>query len=687
MKKINLMKSILTITAAALAATTCCTALFLYGQSPYQTVNYSLTSEYTPKNSFSFTPFTHNYHSLSNINQQYYYPDITKENINLISVYRSEISNNYDYTLDRYRNLYYDDNTNVCIYNLDNNPCSTPMNTYSVNTNWEAANCFAYIAADDSDVNANTFYQVFAGDRNLALYFDNGGDIYEDKCTYETINDFVLNNIDTTTKQLDLDFSTLLSNDLDRDNAVLSLLNPMLWDAILTALNNCGTSETKASIGTIDLSYNSLRIVPNIASIPNKNCDGWLFEDTTTYPNVLLQMNGAAAVDSRNSTNTNTDGCITGINLSHNHLCYINTYSYRAFDKSYNWVPTSDSTTFASRNELFTTYTDYPSLLTLVKCRYENYDDASPIGSKWKNTIDDNIGVDLDYNYLSYINFLLIENSSPSILDRHNWQSMVESWKEPILAELLPNYIYFSYQRSYMTYTTYNYIDSDSFINTIEYILGLGVYQTDGFCTTSNELAHYLKYGLTFPEENLAFNYPSLSYGFSEDLSRYDEIVDYSLLPSYFSNHATQYKYAFSNILKDFIALSGCQTDQLGTSVIPSDLYNSPTDVHTGTSYSNNVAGKIQIVGFGAISHDEYIPSSLNISENASINQIATAIFGLFNETWNITYDITGFTKSYTEYTILGICYGLVGVVIVILFVTSLVKKSKARLEYKKKNN
>lgn len=644
--------------------------------------DYSITSNTLAK-SPSFTPFTHNYHSMSADNQDHYYPDVTRENINLIHMLRNNGSYQpYDWTFDRFRNVFYNSNTFVNIYDLDNNPISDGQyQTYSVNSSWEGSNGFAYLASNSNDEHANTYYNFFAGDRNLAMYFDSGNDIFTDKCTYESLKEFVDNAKNVDNHTLSLNLSTLLANDLDRDNAILSLLNPCFWDAILSALSDFGqTYDVDFQLSLIDLSNNDLRIVPNIASIPNKNQDGWMFDDTNSYPNVTLGMN-TIATDLNRHIGITQDGCIQNIDLSHNAISYLNMYAYRNFDSDHNWVPNPylDPTVVSQRADIYNELTDYPSLLTLVACRYESYTDAGSLTAlldgTYQHTRTGYGGVNIDYNHIPYF-AMLFTNEESDLGEPSYFQTMMHSWQQPTLFDLFGTYIEFSYARAYLTYTTANYYDSSSYVYLVEYVFGMGAYQTDAFVSTADELAHFVQYGTT---------YSLLPYAIKQDFDLMNTLYPKNLFPSQIVNSFSTQDNLFVNLMQDFIAMSGCQSLQLDHFVVPSHII-SPKDFKDENYpiLSDDFTGQIQLTYISQYTHANYTPSYLKINNETNFNEIANQLLSLVSLYHYQTYVFEGYAHSNNILIEIGIVYLIVFTIFVILLTHNIVTGTKKVLKYRK---
>lgn len=651
--------------------------------SKYNT-NYSQTSKVVPRSS-SFTPFTHNYHSLPSYYQDCFYLDITRENVHNIKTYRDyATSSDYDWCYDRFNYLFYDDYTNVCVYDLDNNPTedsqylahsiSCPLD--SNGNEWIAADGFAYIAKTEGLSHSNSFYHTFANDINLASYFDSSStpNIYGDICTYKAIDNFVEKNIDAKSNTLSLNFSTLLANDLDRDNAVLALLNPMLWDAILTGLNAYGEAHNvTTSIKLIDLSYNNLRIVPNIASIPNINQDGWMFYDNSLYPKVNLAMNTEAAYYERYLGITK-DGCIDTINLSHNSLTYFNFYSYRQFDDEYIWFPTSNTQTIYCINSKLS---DYPSLVTLVKCRFEDCFDN--FIDDFENPIPNIGGVILDYNYLPWLTFIFTKYDQ---LDNPNYQNaywvyMMQSWDGVSIASFEDCDLCCA--RSYLTYTCYNYYNPEStLVNFTENALGMGVYQYDNIVITSEELYHYINFSLI---------YGHLFTTEISDINQYMFLVQnsYNFASEVTKNRSVTWNIC-QNLATQYIIRSGISSTGINTNII-SLISRSGTRFSTWEYFDNDLKGDLYLLAKSYYCRKSYFPSNLHITDDSSIDQIANTILNSFsiNSYHTLTFD--SWIQSYTSYELIAIIYGIASIGIGALFVSQNLNLIYQRLKYKKKKH
>lgn len=681
LKQICLLASSLACTATAGACITIAYDAYRGGGHN----SFSMVSQTKPSAS-SFTPFTHNYHSLNEYYRNRYYPDVTKENVRLIEPYRFT-NPNYDYCTDRFNYLFYDDQTYVCIYHKDDNPISTSIyDTYSVNTSWQAADGFAYIVDDrnsnDGDAPTNTFFHVFGNDINLASYFDvnDNPNIYSDVCSYQAIENWVDKTI-STDGALTIDLSTLLANDLERDNAVLSLLNPMLWDAILLGLSTKAASlGVETSIKTIDLSWNNLRVVPNIASIPNKNDNGWMFESTSDYSNVELQMND---MGSSQYAGWLTNGCIKNIDLSHNALTYFNLYSYRLFDEEYEWFPTDQTT---SEYYIYSKEVNYPSLLTLCYCRY-----ASLITSiyDYADTIPGIMGLNLDYNYLPYLvcPFLQYTDDGNGDIDlsaatQYN-AFMIHSWGG-IEIESLEDFDY-SYARCYLTYTCNNYYDaSNTTVNFAENLLGWGAYQYDALTSSEDECNHYLEY---------ANQYSILSNTEKNAL----QLFKFSLFNKYqyATIAATRFGSDTSSLdkLNDLIRCFYIRTGLLSRTyeadvIVPSLIGERPSCCElkriTFDMYGVDSWGELLVqIFFAGFYRQGYLPSDIYISSDASYTTIFNSILGSITKNGTLLCSISGWDISYAYIVIVAIVYGftlaLICCFVLYFMFRNVVKKNKSK--------
>lgn len=402
------------------------------------------------------------YHSMDQRFSSLFYPDIKKENVEPNRIHTNDSS------LDRFNYVYYSPNTIVNCFHLYEQSSSEYKNV-SINTNWKSESGFAYIAEHDYDPKANTFLDVFAGNKAVANYFSLGD--YNKKCTLDALKVFLKvepSIIDNKT----LNFSRMFSNDLDRDNSVLALLNPTLWALIL----DYGEQHPDMKIKNIDLSYNNLRIVPNFASIVSDNSDSeWLFEKNgRKYMNHKYQ--GVTARDEV------IDAYFDNIDLRHNELTYV---ELSAYIKRY----------------LVQSSGYYPGLPTLIN--------KIKVDEKTKAQLTN--GLMLDYNHMPYLFF---NQTSKFIPNEATWSAKaLDTWKavtignEALISMLIKGLLgtdippiiqsielasHIKY--SYLTYTVWGSEFDNSILTLLLMLIApFGQYQTDAITVTPNEIANYFK--------------------------------------------------------------------------------------------------------------------------------------------------------------------------------------------------
>ena len=772
MKKIRIANKILIGCAAATAiasATAICFTVGSNNNDPLrykQEVNASKYAASATKEDQTFISFPHNYHSMDYEYQKYYWVDVSRENIKdpqwdptlgeegrfvATHFHQPAEGETLDVTLDRFTNLFYPKNTIVSIFDKDataddEGKAYTGEGLYkdqSVLTSWTSQNGFAYISQlidepfdteierkaykekypDKYDVmvenykHANTFINVFGGNRDVAQYFFSGIKVMSNegkglaenetldgqvitfetaKVTKSSINKFAQWLIKSAKSEdlITLDFSQLFLKDLDRDNSILSLLNPQLWDNLMTYMQGSDSEEDprpQKYISKIDLSYNNLRVVPNIASIRNKTDTDWFWEtvkvnkgveesEHSGMNHIYVEANGPIP-GGLAPLAYQQDGYFDGIDLSHNNLTYFDYNAYNPWNEEY------DSTTGLilitdGKSNYLKGYKDNasnrtPSLATLVKCRYDEY--KTPIEylldpTELKPKEDKFIGINLDYNHLTWIMMHPLskyaENWKP---EEHNgepyvwWMPMLKSWLGIALKDIgelvevgLPDYV-FSYVRSYITYSTCitktNVLEGA--IPVLEYVLGLGAYQNDATNYTEKEIYNYIMCN---------------SDSFGRELLEKDKA-------SQVTNDDTMK--LRDSYLQEFMykgQLISFPLDKYLTDV--SIFQVNPTFVcHLTTSDDLDGVDSIPIK-FG-LARIQYLPETLNVSDETSLNDIATKLFSTVAINYHTTFNIPGFIKDYTAAIGVGVGLGCFVLLIIIIAIIKLISNVKHQFEYR----
>ena len=685
--------------------------------------------------------FPHNYHSLDFDYQKLYWLDITRENIHDL-VYDTSTTefNPYhvsadDLTLDRFTNLFYPSNTIISLWNKgstiddEGKPYSGEglFKEQSVITSWTSQNGFAYI----SDINepfdtqserdeykkwhtqaqydtmlekynkANSFLNVFGGNRDVAQYFFSGIKTYGNnskgikddeqvdnqyinietaKFTRYSIQQFVnwLIANSSTRGEIELDFSQLYLTDLDRDNSVLALLNPQLWEYLLLSCYDEETTYT-TKISKIDLSYNNLRAIPNIASIRNKKDTDWFWEDSDGelhigYDEATYHVGGMNKICEGSVgilDSAQADGYFDGIDLSHNNLTYFDFSAYNPYDETIEgWgegygkkQSLIDSTKGSSR---------VPSVATLVKCRYEDYADVYDIDvimdpSILKPKSENLIGVNIDYNRLPWIlmNPLVNENDANYVW----WRPMLESWfglKIKEIAELiglnLPDYI-LTCARAYLTYTVANYRSDaiDGMLAVLEYIFGLGTYQVDGINWTDQEIYNYINLNEDSFGRDLMIEKTSSGISLKEVQQLYDKYI------------------------RKFISVGQLTSFPLDRSLVDADVIKISPRLDTKNYTSDDITGTFEIPLVFELARIEYLPDSFAIDEDTSLNDLATRIFNTISINHFTFINVPGFVKDYAP--AIGVSAGLTAVMLLIMIIVIIRLITNIRHQYEYRRN
>ena len=720
MRKIRLANKILIGIVTTASVATVAAVCFTANKIPYDPlmfqdeVNVRAYTNGNERQSDSFISFPHNYHSMDFKYQKLYWVDVTRENVkdlvyknSAFEVAHKDTSDTPDVTQDRFNNLFYPKNTIISLYDKNaTNEGDAYTGTgefadYSVLTKWSSQNGFAYIS-EYVDVpfdtesertayknshtlaeynamveyydKANTFLNVFAGSREVAQYFfsgvnymSNGGaghglkknetlngeviSIENAKLTKSSIIKFADWLIwQSTSQDIVLDLSQLYLKDLDRDNSILALLNPQLWDTLITYMQ----SQSK-QISKIDLSYNNLRVVPNIASIRNKTDDDWYWHE--------LQVEGHAAMnnvyyEAGILEEINQDGYFDGIDLSHNSLTY---YDFNAFnnyaDKEAYLIDPADG---INRT---------PSLSTLVKCRYDSYEDVydvDVITEPWtlKPKEDKLIGVNLDYNHLTWI----MMNPLAEFTHQHPvwWMSMLDSWPGlklkdiPFIGESLPDYV-LSSARAFLTYSTSITRSNilDGVIPMLEYALGLGAYQNDAVNYTSKEIYNYIM--------NNADDYGK------------------KLMANKSSNQVTNAEIGqlYNKYIEKFITTGKLLSCPLNMELVDIDLFKIKPRFVTWQNASDSIGGIVYTEILWGFARTKYLPEELIVDDSTSLNDIATKLFNCVAINYHTMLEVPGFVKDYSAAIGVGVGLGVFALAIIVIAVIKLITNVKHQFEYR----
>lgn len=564
----------------------------------------------------------HGYNSLNNKQLDEYYPSIDRESISYASDFQA-VNQGKDFSaIDRTRYVYYPETTSIYIYNLNDDGEYKDL-SINVSGNNEILDGFAYIASDDSDPLANTFIDVFAGDTQLATYFACGKDPFSTYCTEETLIEF----LQTINDDHTLHLSQLLANDNQRDNAILSLLNPKIWDIWLTAAK----SNPNFKIDYIDLSNNKLMVYPNLASIPSLYDNSvWMFNDSNYIIDTELLMNDYSS-DTDPEKSSVYGGYFKGIDLSHNEFLYFNCWSYMTVDESIRNINNS--------------YDYHPSLLTIVHPIYSQSDMKKIlIDLKEPTKLEGYYGVNLDYNHLTYIAY-------GNVGDKSIWSYLeyqAASWyKSPIeftIASIIR--IRYSYMRCFMTYTVAN--ASNSLIYLAEYLLGWGLYQTDIVMANDKYVTNWLK----------DFN-PDLYHLFTTSYA--SDVTDEQYMMMQYSLYSLYDCFPFSSIPIDSQIITGKDT----TTIITQE----------GQRYGmyNDLDGTLYLSVLINLYRTSYINSDLKLpTESTDINKVIDALVSQVMSTLSLSdvcvISVSPFKCNYKSWVIIGFTFMMFALIVVGLF-------------------
>ena len=722
MRKLKLASQLsLGFGVTAIAAAAVCVAVFDKNHDDImqykQEVNvnsYTSSKKKTP----AIPLFPHNYHSIEYNLQKYYWVETVRENVRDL-VYNSttsklevkhlyqdiseqhpEIIEDKDVTLDRFSNVFYPNGTKVCVYLNDGEEIkeSYYYADQSIVTTWTSQNGFAYIsnidfafetqadrdaykkqhtqeeydaALKEYNEQANTFYQVFAGSRDAAEYFfqgikklggpdgkginDKNFTIETAKVTQYTITKFVDWLIQSyPLDNITMDLSQLFLRDLERDNSVLALLNPQLWEYILLQCK-----ERNVQIANIDLSYNNLRVVPNIASIRNKTDSEWLWKDAT-YD---AKMCDVYENNEERPTFANEDGYFYAIDLSNNNLTYFDFSAYNSWTDKESNIKNPEQ---GSKR--------VPGLTTLVKCRYRDSEDEpnyrKPIEIASILNPDDVVaysdkyaGVNLDYNHLAWMLFEPLSEDSKSSPEYVWWMPMLNSWPGMKLKEDLGIDYVLSCARSYMTYTVAN-IKSETLggmLTTVEYILGLGVYQTDGVNYTSKEIYNYIMWSDEDFGRNLILN------------NKAKKVTDKDA------------RKLGNDYIAEFLHVGELLSCPLNRSIV---MDSAPLNINPHLDptlvCADGLNGDVFIPLKYEMARVKYLPDSFDIDKDTSLNEIASKILGTAQINYFTTFTIPGFEKDYSTAIGVGVGLGAFVLLLIVIVIIKLVGNVKHQFEYRR---
>ena len=550
---------------------------------------------------------------------------------------------------------------------------------------------------------ANSFLNFFCCNRGIQ-HMANGGDgigeketvdgqtinIETAKITKHAIDQFIYWLVSSSSIKgaISFDFSQLYLKDLDRDNSILALLNPRLWEYILKACYENGTR-----IASVDLSYNNLRIVPNFASIRNWDDSDWFWDDLDGTLGIGYGS-GESALDPHYggmnkvgevsvgllTSPPQTDGYFDGIDLSHNNLTYFDYSGYNPWNRSLDlgWSNDPDSNMYFGKEESLKRNTGanagnarVPSLTTLVKCRYESFEDVYDIfvitdPSKLKPKDDELIGVNIDYNRLPWLLMNpLCEENDPNYVW---WRPMLESWYGLKIHDLLepfginlPNYI-LTCARAYLTYTVANYNSEniDSAISILEYVFGLGTYQIDGVNWTTKEAYNYIVENADGYGRSILSSNKATDIKVSETVQMCDKYL------SNFINVGQLCSFTFNKKLVD-----------------PSPISIYP-HFETGRYTSNGIGGELLLPIRFQLARISYLPNSFDINDDISINELATKIFNTININYISFVTVSGFVKDYAAG--IGVAVGLsaFALIVIIIVLVRVVANIRHQYEYRR---
>lgn len=462
----------------------------------------------------------------------------------------------------------------------------------------------------------------------------------------------------------------------------------MLWDAIFQQMSvlaeDASVSYNDTAIDTIDLSYNNLRIIPNLASIPNRACDGWMFDDgklsetSRVYPGVNLLMNDEAS-NRRDEylILSYADGCIKNINLSHNSLTYFNFYSYRPFDADHLWFPTASDQTVYRVNF----FTDYPSLATLCECRYNSIlDDVTDFEDVKPNVM----GVNLDYNYLPYLvmpmTYYPTDDEGNLLVDSPMQFTvpMMQSW----LGLDLPQFYDFDYclARCYLTYTCNNYYNPDNFlVNFTEHLLGMGAYQRDNIVSKPNEVTAYTNYGslyfrCTTSEISAVMDYNTKIFNrfpYAQVAANSFSIPQNNIMHSLFDAYYPRSASVSMTFNAPLIHISGLPTIKM---------------VAGNHFWGNDTKGVLHcLVYWKGMYRANYLPSNLHISDDSDLNDIVSSVLSSFGKECDTYVSLKGYQINMSSIVIMTLCFGITIAIIGSFLMNALLKTCIRHNRYRRK--
>lgn len=619
--------------------------------------------------------FHKEYQSLEDKYRKQYYLDINREEINLQNQIKAAFHNTKLTGVERFNNVYYHDDTYVDVFHLDTNNTNDPYLEKSVNTEWQSQNGFAHIADDESgtvDTHVNSWLQVCAYNWDLAAYFVGSTD--EAKitypCTTSAIKNFVKNNISKNNNKLD--FSGLLINDKDRDNSVLSLLNPMLLKCLIAP----SLTDPNLQIKSIDLSSNNLRIVPNWASIANtmiikNNVNpsqeeanaNWFFNDVNLVGSGH-KMNDETEKDV--PSDINAGGYFDEINLEHNFLTYVNLRGYKALMKPTvepdKWSPTTQSPKY----EVYENEGDQkgymvsadlikstnPGLPTLVKFGYENNKYFLGLEAVQRRFN----GVMIDCNFMPRLMWHPLKTNRQYVW----WyeQNLTYKTAASVGSFLIPTIA--SSMLGYVNYTLAN--ATDSAIHLVENsALRWGVYNFDQTIIDNNDLSNYVALKMPLLKDTL----PSAVWN-KNWFEFIQEVKNYFILSQSISIPLDSLFFDPSNKLALLAGKTWLQYSRKQYRLI------------------NDSFGYIQMGLIWNVHINRYLPESIHLEDLQDLNKLVTELTKYFSLNLYNTVRISGLKENYLNQKILGITFGAVGVVLLSWFGFLIFKNTKHALDLKR---
>ncbi|WEK83030.1 MAG: hypothetical protein L3I91_02770 [Mycoplasma sp.] len=636
----------------------------------FTTISTALSINCKSSNTHNLSSFyDHPYESLESKYRDLYYFDINREEINLQKQIEAANKNSGLPWTERFSNVYYHDDTWVDVYRLNTNDNGIAKCTRTL---WQSQNGFAHIAENDNDPHVNTWEQVFAYNDDVAAYFSGGVNHIHDKCTKSSIAEFITKRM----KDHTINLSGLFVNDMDRDNSVISLLNPSLMEYLIAP--SLQSSEYK--IDTINLSNNLLRAVPNWASIANKTqvsndldpsesekSANWFFNDSSLVGNYRMS-------DGREKTSMNrNDGYFEGINLTHNQLSYLNLRAYNEFlnPKNDKWIssrqspkhivyndPNSEQGIEVSVDKIKSTN---PGLPTLVKFFYKNqdyYKGFLPVFTTIQKRLND--GLMIDYNYLPRLLWFADKNNKQYIW----WEEQLNTykWDKQIaydLGLLIP-----ARYSTIMGYLNYNIANaSNEIANDAErVILRWGVLQKDQTIFDLRGLENFIK------QENPTWKDKYPSEIFNDHLHRFlKSIDDYSIISQFMSLPLESQMITPGSFV--FASLAGR---------VAKDFYTRANRI------INDSFGYIEGIVQWPMHIDRYFPENFNLDKFDNYNKLISELTSYFSIAKTEIIQVFGFKANYFNQKILAIVFGSLGLFILSWLAYLIYANTKHRIELKK---